>query len=54
MLPLKQVLHWIFFDAETNCKLTFFIKKKDRLTLKYGSEQIFKYIKILKNLQTNI
>ena len=53
MLPLNKILHWIFLRHKIYLDILFSLKIDSRI-LKYGSEQIFKYIRIFENLQTNI
>ena len=53
MFPLNKSLHWTFDIHKLYLNLLFSIKKDSQI-LKKGSEQIFKYIWIFENLQTNI
>ena len=53
MLPLNKILYWIFVMHKLYLDIPFPLKQ-DRQILEKGSEQIFKYIIIFKNLQTNI
>ena len=50
MLPLNKILHFLMHKIYLNI---LFLQKK-RQILKKGSEQIFKYIWISKNLRTHI
>ena len=53
MLPLNKILYWIFVMHKLYLDIPFPLKQDSQI-LEKGSEQIFKYIRVFKNLQTNI